>query len=44
MTLHSIGFVARHYGVSVSTIRRWVENTAVQIEAVLREQKARIGS
>ena len=25
MTLHSIGFVARHYGVSVSTIRRWVE-------------------
>ena len=25
MTLHSIGFVACHYGVSVSTIRRWVE-------------------
>ena len=25
MTLHSIGIVAKHYGVSPSTIRRWVE-------------------
>ena len=23
MALYSIGYVARHYGVSVSTIRRW---------------------
>ena len=25
MTLHSIGIVAKHYGVSPSTIRRWVK-------------------
>ena len=25
MTLYSIGIVAKHYGVSPSTIRRWVE-------------------
>lgn len=25
MTLHSIGIVAKHYGVSPSTIRRWAE-------------------
>ena len=25
MTLHSIGIVAKHYGVLPSTIRRWVE-------------------
>ena len=25
MTLYSIGIVAKHYGVSPSTIRRWAE-------------------
>ena len=25
MTLYSIGIVAKHYGVSPGTIRRWVE-------------------
>ena len=25
MTLYSIGIVAKHYGVSHSTIRRWAE-------------------